>query len=123
MTISIEKEYIKVDDEIFYFNSIKNIEFKENKNTISEKIAMTIIEAIGGMGLFLFLAIPIVFYKNWLTILLAIIGIIMTFRHFFYNQPKYEIYVGIRRIYHTENKKDFEEIKEKILNRKRDNTD
>ena len=52
--ISIEKEYIKVDDEIFYFNSIKNIEFKENKNTISEKIAMTIIEAIGGMGLFLF---------------------------------------------------------------------
>jgi len=117
MKIDIEKEYVKINNEIFYFNNIKNIEFKENKNNIKEKIMTLLFYQLSTNFIFLILIIPFFFYKNWTTIILASIGIIFTLKDFFTKKPKYEICIENRKIYYSDNKKEFEEIKEKILKR------
>lgn len=113
--IEITKKYIKVDETVYFRNNIKNIDFIENKNNAKEKIGTFIFEFVLASHLFLILIIPVIFYKNFFTIILAIIGVIGALRPFIFNKQKYEIYIGFKRIYSSDNEKEFREIKEKIL--------
>lgn len=113
--IEVTKEYIKINETVYFRNNIKNIDFIENTNDIKEKSGSFIIEFVLAGYMFLFLIIPILFYKNLFTIILALIGIIGALRPILFNKPKYEIYIGMKRIYKSDDKKEFLKLKEKIL--------
>lgn len=114
MKIDIDKDYIKVDNEIFYFKNIKNIEFKENK--LNDKIMYILLGQLSGDFVFLLMIIPIFFIVNWITILLSIIGVLIIVAKINYTSS-YEIFIGLKKIYSSNNREEFEDLKEKILNR------
>jgi hypothetical protein len=113
--LKITKNYIEVEETIYYFKNIKKIDFIEDKFTFS-KIIGTTITNISFFGIIYFIMIiPIFFTINIFTIILTIIATIGIISTLIPYKTKYSIFIGINEIYKTENKIEFLKYKKEIL--------
>lgn len=121
--IKITKEYIEIEETIYYFKNIKKVEFKTIKNGFFENLASLFIWSILIWSPFLIgIFISVYFFQNIYTISIASLTTLIIIGYLTPKKTEYKIFIDskLTAAFSTENKEEFFKFKNKILENKKD---
>lgn len=120
MKLQITNENIIIENKIYYFKNIKEIEFIEDINDWKDKLFNFSINIIFFGIIYFIMIVPIFFIRNIYTIILATFAVLGILASFGNRKTLYRIMIDRKNIYTTENEAEFLEIKARILKRELD---
>lgn len=117
MKLQITNENIIIENKIYYFKNIKEIEFIKDINDWKDKLFNFSINMIFFGIIYFIMIVPIFFIRNIYTIILATFAVLAILASFGKRNTLYKIMIDGKNVYTTENEEEFLEIKERILNK------